>query len=73
MITMNIRPPRPTALSNAATVPKLKPRRRKRLTRNIGSSTRVSTTTNTISSATPPMIAVSTEGLVQPIEWVPYG
>jgi hypothetical protein len=73
MITMNISPPRPIELSSAATVPNVNPRRRKRLTRNIGSATRVSTITKTTSSATPPMIAVSTDGLVHPMECVPYG
>ena len=73
MITMNISPPLPTELSSAATVPNVNPRKRKRLTRNIGSATRVSITTKTTSSATPPMISASTAGLVHPIVLPPYG
>ncbi len=73
MMIMNISPPRPIEPSSAATVPKVNPRMRNRLTRNIGSATRVSTTTNTASRAAPPMIASRTDGFVQPIEWPPYG
>ncbi len=68
---MNISPPRPMEPSSAATVPNVKPRRRNRLTRNMGSATRVSTTTNTINNAMPPMMAVSTDGFVQPIACPP--
>ncbi len=77
MITMNIRPPRPTELNSAATVPNVNPRNLNRLTRNIGSATRVSTITKTISIAIPPMIAVNTAGFPHPIDsflygWIPY-
>ena len=38
---------------------------------NIGSSTRVSTKQKRTSTARPPKMAVSTNGLVQPIVWPP--
>ena len=41
--------------------------------RNSGSATFVSTMTKTTSSTTPPTIAASTHGLVQPIGCPPYG
>ncbi len=44
-----------------------------RLNRNIGSGTLVSIQQNTASTAQPPIIAVSTHGLVQPIVCAPYG
>ncbi len=40
---------------------------------NIGSATRVSMNAKSTSTATPPMMPVSTHGLVQPMVCPPYG
>ena len=40
---------------------------------NMGAATRSSVKQNAMSSTTPPIRPVSTVGLVQPIEWPPYG
>ena len=40
---------------------------------NIGSETWVSTTPKTTSSTAPPIRPARTHGLVQPMEWPPYG
>ena len=42
-----------------------------RLSRNIGSATRVSITQNAASTSRPPPIGAITSGLVQPIVWPP--
>ena len=71
MISMNIRPPRPSADRNVESVPKVKALMRKSGRRNIGKRTRVSITANASSSTIPPPSAPSTNGLVQPIVWPP--
>ena len=73
MISMNCIPPRPSASMRLATLPKANARIRNNDSRNSGSATFVSTTAKITSSATPPKMAASTDGLVQPIGWPPYG
>ena len=67
MISTNSRPPRPRLDSRLARLPAVNARILNSGSRNIGSATRVSTKQNTASTASPPKIAVSTNGLVQPI------
>ena len=71
MISMSCSPPRPRAPSSPATLPAVNARIRNRLSRNIGSGTLVSTQANSTSSAIPPKIAASTQGLVHPVGWPP--
>ena len=73
MISMNCMPPRPSASMKFAMLPAAKARMRNSESRNSGSATLVSTKPNTTSAASPPNMAVSTHGLVQPIGWPPYG
>ena len=67
MISMNCRPPRPTAITKLARLPIANARIRNIDSLNSGSATRVSTKQNTISRASPPNIRPSTSGLVQPM------
>ena len=71
MISMNIRPPRPSEASSVAIVPALNARMRNSERLNIGSSLRSSITTKAASSRRPPPISPSTSGFVQPIECPP--
>ena len=71
MISMNCMPPRPSASIRLARLPQAKARILNRESRNSGSATLVSTTPKIPSRATPPKIALSTHGLVQPIGWPP--
>ena len=54
-------------------LPAVKARMRKRLSRNIGSSMRVSMNAKIASSTSPPPMDATTLGDVQPIVWPPYG
>ena len=70
MISMNMRPPRPTLDSRDDRLPAVKARILNRDRRNIGSGARRSMSAKAVSSATPPASEPSTNGLVQPIvEW----
>ena len=71
MISTNSRPPRPSEDSRLARLPAVKARILNSRSWNIGSSTRVSTKQKRISTARPPKMALSTNGLVQPIVWPP--
>ena len=73
MISMNCMPPRPIEASRPARLPAQKARIRNRFMWNIGSETWFSMNPKTTSSTAPPMIPVSTQGLVQPCECPPYG
>ena len=73
MISMNCSPPRATEASSVAALPAANARIRSSFRSNIGASTRCSMKQNAVSSTTPPIRPVSTTGLVQPIEWPPYG
>ena len=68
MISMNWMPPRAMDTSRPAMLPAVNSRILNRLSRNIGSATLRSMSTNTSSSATPPISSPSTTGLCQPIE-----
>jgi hypothetical protein len=70
---MNCSPPRAIAPSRVAVFPAANARIRNSRRSNMGASIRSSTTQNTTSRITPPITPVSTSGLVQPIEWPPYG
>ena len=69
MISMNISPPRDRAESREARLPAAKARILNSGRRNIGAATRRSTATNSASTHRPPIIAPSTQGLVQPMLW----
>jgi hypothetical protein len=73
MISMNMSPPRPSDASSVAMLPAVKARMRKRPSRNIGSSIRVSITAKIASRTSPPPMHTSTLGDVHPIVWPPYG
>ena len=73
MISMNWIPPRPRAPSIPAMLPAVNARTLNRLSRNIGAGTLVSTQQNTTRMAIPPKMPASTQGLVQPVGWPPYG
>ena len=73
MISMNCMPPRLSAIARFAMLPAANGRILNSDMRKSGSATFVSTMTKTTSSTTPPIIAVSTHGLVQPIGCPPYG
>ena len=67
MISMNCMPPRPSASIRLATLPQAKARILNSEIRNSGSATFVSTKPKITSRATPPKMAASTDGFVQPI------
>ena len=69
-MSMNIRPPRPTAERKLARTPALKARMRNSGKRNMGSAVCLSMTTNAISRATPALSSAMTAGLVHPIVWL---
>ena len=71
MISMNIRPPRPSADRNVETVPKVNARILNRLSRNIGWATRVSMSTKAASRAAPAARRAMTRGLPQPMACPP--
>ena len=71
MISMNMRPPRPTADRKLAKVPAVKARMRKSGSRNIGSAARRSMTAKAISSTTPKLSAPITTGLIHPMLLLP--
>jgi hypothetical protein len=73
MISMNCMPPREVAASTLARLPAANGRIRNRCIENIGSGTRVSMITKATRSATPPTSPTTTQGLVQPVAWSPYG
>ena len=73
MISMNIRPPRATAERNVDSVPNVNARILNSGRRNIGSSTRRSTTAKITSESTPQPIRRSTRGLPHPVAELPYG
>ena len=67
MMSMNIRPPRPSAPRKLAKTPAVKARILKSWSRNMGSSVCTSMKQNRIRKATPAPISASTTGLVQPM------
>ena len=73
MISMNIRPPRATAERNVESVPNVNARILNSGSRNIGSATRRSITTNATSDTTPDATRISTRGLPHPVAESPYG
>src|ERR1700712_5008647 len=73
MISMNIRPPRPSDASSVAMLPAVKARMRNSPRLNIGSSWRSSMTTKSASSSRPTTISPTTCGFVQPIGGPPVG
>jgi len=73
MMSMNCSPPRPTEDINPARLPMPNAADRNSRTSTIGWGTRSSMKQNATSSASPPMIAASTIGLVHPVVESPYG
>ena len=73
MISMNMSPPRPTAARKLDSVPNVNARMRNKPSRNIGFSTRLSTSANAVRNAAPSASAESTNGLVHPIGSDLYG
>ncbi len=73
MMSMNMRPPRPTAARKLASTPAVKARIRNSGRRNMGSATRVSMTAKAMSNPTPAPSSHSTAGAVQPMVWLPCG
>ena len=73
MISMNIRPPRPSEASSVAMFPAVNARILNSPSRNMGSAMRVSITAKIASSSRPPPMHPSTLGDVHPIVWPPYG
>ena len=71
MINMNIRPPRETADRNVDSVPNVNARIRNSGSRNIGSATRCSMSTNATSDSTAPPSSAITFGEPQPIACEP--
>jgi hypothetical protein len=71
MISMNCSPPRAIEASRVALIPAAKARILIRCRSNMGAATCSSTKQNTPSMATPPIMPLSTSGLVQPIECPP--
>ena len=71
MISMNMSPPRATAERKLARTPKVKARIRKSPSRNMGASTRCSTTTKSARSTAPLISVLITNGLPQPVELAP--
>ena len=71
MISMNIRPPRPSAPRKLAKTPAEKARILKSWSRNMGSSVCTSMTQKRIRKATPAASSASTVGLVQPMDEPP--
>ena len=73
MTSMNCSPPRAIEPIRLAAFPAANARILNRLIRNIGSGIFVSMIPKMISSAAPPISPASTQGLVQPVAWPPYG
>jgi hypothetical protein len=67
MISMNMRPPRPTPASREDRLPAVKARILNSGKRNMGSAARCSIMAKATSSAAPPLRQPSTNGLVHPM------